>query len=112
MPGRRHHLVGRRGLGDEGARPRLQRTEELIVTGVHGQHDDAHGRAGLAQGPGSVQAAAVGQSKVHDHDIGLEGTRLPDRLIGGGGLAHDLELPIALESVAEPAADEVVVVDE
>jgi hypothetical protein len=58
-----------------------------------------------------LEAAAVGQPQVHDHDVGLQGARLAHRLGGRGGLADDLELAVALECVSQPLTNQVVIVD-
>jgi hypothetical protein len=102
----------RGGLGHERARAGLQRAEQLVVAGVHGQHDDAHRGARLAQGARRLEAAAVGQAQIHDHDVGLQRAGLAHALGGGGGLADDLELPVALERVPQALADQVMIVDE
>ena len=86
--------------------------KKLVVTGVHGEHHDAHGGARLAQRAGGLQTGAVRQTQVHDHDIGLQGAGLPDPLRCRRGLADDLELPVPLERVAQTLANQVVVVDE
>jgi hypothetical protein len=71
VPGRGHDLVGRCGLRHERARAGLERTEQLVVTGIHGQDDDADRRVVLPKCPGRFQTTAVGQAQVHDDDLGL-----------------------------------------
>ena len=71
MPGGGDHVLGGGVLGHEGRGAGLECAEELLVAGVHGQHDDARWSAfGLADLPRGVEAAAVGQPHVDDDDVG------------------------------------------
>ena len=64
--------------------------------------------ADLAAG---LDARAVGQAHVHDHDVGPEAARHLDRFGFGAGLGHDLELVAAIEERDEALPDHLVVVD-
>ena len=57
-------------------------------------------------------ARAVGQSDVHDHEVGLEARRQRDRLGDRPGLRHDLEAHAAVEQRDQALADDLVVVDD
>ena len=70
MPRRGHDVVGGGVLGHEGGGTGLERPEQLLVAGVHREHDDAQSRALLAQLPDQVEPGAVGQPDVGDHDVG------------------------------------------
>ena len=59
-----------------------------------------------------VDAAAVGQPGVEHGDVGAQ-RRDPGRgLPRGAGLADDLDVAVALEQVAQPAPDDLVVVEQ
>ena len=59
-----------------------------------------------------VDAGAVGQPAVEDRDVGAQRRDAPDRLLRRAGLAHDLDVAVGLEQVAQPAADDLVVVEQ
>ncbi len=62
----------------------------------------------LARGRDPVQ---IRHPDVHEHDVWLEPRDAVDGLAARGGLADDLELPVAFECVSQPFTDQVVIVD-
>ena len=97
MPCGRDDLLGRGALGDEGARSRVERVEELVVAGVHREHDDAHVGGLRAQGADDVESVAVGQPQVDDGHGGLGLAAHGDALGDAGGLGDDLDVVLPLE---------------
>ena len=59
MPGGPHHLGGRRVLADEGRGAGLHGGEDLVVAGVHGDHDETDLLVVLADLADDVEARAV-----------------------------------------------------
>ena len=59
-----------------------------------------------------LDAVAVGQPHVEHGDVGRGGRDAPVGLLGGAGLADDLDVVLGLEQLAEAAADDLVVVEE
>ena len=53
-----------------------------------------------------------GRLHVHQHDVGLELRRHPDRVLPVAGLAHDLKLRVLLQNRAHAGAHQIVVVDD
>ena len=97
--------LGRRGvLADEGRGAGLHRGEHLVVAGVHGQHDEADGRRCSADRADDVEAGAVGQLQVGDHDVGLQVVVARERLGDAAGLADDVDVGLALEGAGQTAA--------
>ncbi len=93
------------GAGHDGA-------EQGLVVGERREHqagDLGVLRADLAA---DLDAVAVGQADVEDGDVRARGRDAPVRLLGGAGLADDLEVVLGLEQVAQAAADDLVVVEE
>ncbi len=59
-----------------------------------------------------LDAGPVGQARVEDRHIGLERRNASDRCGSGAGLAHDLDLGVGLQELAQPHADELVVIEQ
>ena len=72
VPGRAHDLGGRRVLADEAGGAGLHGREDLVVAGVHGEHDEPGAVAALADRADDVEAGAVRQLEVGDDDVGRE----------------------------------------
>jgi hypothetical protein len=106
------HLVGGRVLGHERRGAGLQRREQLLVPGVHGEHHDA----GLVPaGPDvadQVEPRAVGQAYVGHHDVRLQVHELLEPLADRGSVAGHLEVVGPLERPSQALTDQVMVVDE
>ena len=71
MPGGGDHVVGGGVLGHEGRGAGLEGPEQLLVAGVHREHDDAQSALTVAQLAHQVEPGAVRQAYVGDHDVGL-----------------------------------------
>ena len=112
MPRRGHDVLRGRVLGHERGRPGLERLEELVVAGVHREDDDADLRVLGAHLAAGVEAVAVGQAHVEDHDVGVEQREQTTGVAQRAGLTDDLEVAVSFEGPAQALADELVVVDE
>ena len=71
MPGGRDYVVRRRILRHERRRAGLERAEEVLVAGIHRQHDDPQLRIRRPQLLHRLQTTSVGKADVHDDDIGF-----------------------------------------
>ena len=94
------------------AAPALIASNRASSSSVCGEHDDP-GRGQLALDPlGRLDPAGRRQRQVHEDDVrrGLEGAI--DRRPAVVGLADDLEVRLALQDVADPDAEQRVVVDD
>ena len=107
-----HDLLGRSALGHERACAGVECVEELVVPGVHREHDDAHVRRLGAQGADDLEAVAVRKAQVDDGDRGLALAAHRDALGDARRLGHHLDVRLALQCTAQALADELVVVDE
>ena len=93
MPGGGDHLVGRRVLRHERRRAGLQRAEELLVAGVHGEHHDAHrGRWPCAAARVASRPLPSGSRTSMITTSGCERADRRERFGDGAGLADDLEV--------------------
>jgi hypothetical protein len=68
------------------------RGEHRVVVLEHGQHQHRDGRPAGDDLPGGLGAVQAGQLQVHDHHVGSEQHRLPDRLGAVTGLAGHLDV--------------------
>ena len=59
-----------------------------------------------------VDAGAVGQPAVEDRDVGPKRRDSADRLLRQTRLPDDLDVAVLLEELLEPAADDLVVVEQ
>ena len=112
MAGSRDHVVARGVLRHERRGAGLQGGEQVLVAGVHGQHDEAHVGALGAQRLDDVEPAAVGQADVADGDVGLELGGVTHGLTDGRAFCHDREVGVAVEGPTQTLTDQVVVIDE
>ena len=62
--------------------------------------------------PADLDAVAVGQADVEDGDVGARRGDPAVGLLGGAGLADDLDVVLGLEELAEAPADDLVVVEQ
>ena len=107
-----HDLGPARLLRQERRGPGLQRGQDRLVAAVHREHHQPHRVAGGPQPSYDVEAAAVGQLEVGDHDVGREHGRHGQALGHRAGLAHDLVVAGALEDPREALPDQLVVIDQ
>ena len=105
-------LTGRRVLADEAGGTGLHGGEDLVIAGVHRQHDQAGGVAYLPDRPHDVQPGPVLQLQVGHHDVGVLLVVLRQGLEDGAGLVDDRHVLLELEHARQPAADELVVIHE
>ena len=92
-------------LGTKARGAGLERAEELLVAGVHGEHDDAQasGWSSRAAPWHELEAAAVGQPDVEDDDVRARALDQPcERLVDGAGLADDVEVPVRSKARRRP----------
>ena len=84
-----HHLDGLdevgvgAGLGQVAAGPRLHHRNEVLLLGVHREHQDAGVQAQGGDPAGRLQSVGLGHGEVHDDHVGLEGPDLVHRLVSG-----------------------------
>ena len=71
------------------------------TSGLRGAHLAAH-----------LDAVAVGQPHVDDRDVGRGRRDARERLLGGAGLADDLDVVFDLEQLAHTAPDDLVIVEQ
>ena len=66
--------------------------------------------AGPHDAPGRLDPVEHGHADVHQHDVGPEPARRRDRVLAVGRFADDAEVGLAVEDLAQPDADERLVV--
>ncbi len=88
------------------------RGEERLVVVVAGEDQRLDVRVDGAHLAAHVDAAAVGQPPVEDGDVGPQRGDPGDRLLHRAGLAHHLDVALALEQVVQASPDDLVVVEE
>ena len=99
-------------LEDVAGRAGHDAVEHGLVVGERGQHQAADLRVAGADLPGDLDAAALLQLDVEHGHIGPGGRDPVQGLSAGGRLADDLDVALALQQVAHPAPDDLVVVEE
>ena len=99
-------------LGTNAEAPGLEGGEQVLVAGVHGEHDEADVRALLAQLADGVESAAVGQADVAHDDVGNHlGSHLHG-LTDRRGLRGDAEVRVPVECATQALTNQVVVVNQ
>ena len=93
-------------------RPGHDRGVDGLVLGERGQHDAGDLRVPGADLAADLDPVAVGQPDVEDGHVGRGGRDPPVGLLGRSGLADDLEVVLRLEQLAQPAADDLVIVEQ
>ncbi len=88
------------------------RVEEGFVVGERREDEALDGAVERAHLAADLDAVAVGQAHVDDRDVGLRRGDAGDALGGGAGLADDLDVVLRLEQLPDPAADDLVVVQQ
>src|SRR3954452_12039083 len=109
---RAQQILGGAALEQEAAGARAQRADDVLVL-VEGREDE-HTSVGQPcdQLAGGGDAIHLWHSDVHQHDVGVVVWRAAQRDVAVLGLGDDVERRVAGEDQAQPAADEVVVVDQ
>ena len=77
---------------------------------LHRQHDDP--RAELDELGQDLEPRALAEAEVEDDDVGALGAARRERVVGGAGLADDLEVVDLVQQAPDAAADDRVVVHE
>jgi hypothetical protein len=77
---------------------------------VHGEHEDPSVGADAADFGGRGDAVAVGESEVHDEDVGMGFSGEGDGLFDRASLPNDLEVFLGVEDAAQSAPHDGVVV--
>ena len=91
---------------------RHDRAEQRLVVGERRQHQAGDLRMLRADLAAHLDAVAVGEADVEDGDVRARGRDPAVGLLGGSGLADDLEVVLGLEQFADAAAHDLVVVEE
>jgi len=103
-------LFGRRVLEHEAARARAQRVVHVGVEAEGGQDQHARARLRRHDQSGRLDPVQDGHADVHQHDVGAQAAGFGDRVLAVAGLTDDARLWLRLEDLAEPDADERLVV--
>jgi hypothetical protein len=84
-----------------------------VLTRV-GTGDDQHAdrRIGLDDAPGRLEPTDAGHRDVHQHEVGPELARQPDRILAGGGQADDVDPPIGGKDRLEGFGEQAMVIDD
>ena len=85
----RNEFLGGHALEQIGARARLQRTIDVLVAVVGGQHNEAGLRIFHANALNHFNTAQAGQAQIDEGDVGLVLANLRNRLHSVGGFTHD-----------------------
>jgi len=109
-PDRLHDFGPRGFLEHVAARARLHGAVNVFGARVHGEDDDLGGGTVLANLRGGFNAVQLGHGRVHQHHVGLERLRLAHGLKPVGGLAHDVEVALALEQKPQALAHHRVII--
>ena len=99
-------------LGDVTGGPGQHRLQEGLVVGEGREHHALDLGMARPHLPAHLDPVAVGEADVEHGDVGPGGWDTSDRLGGGAGFAHDLEIVTGLEELPQPAPDDLVVVKE
>ena len=83
----RHELARAEGLGHVVVGAGLERLDLRVLLAHGAEHEDRH-RGPLAQAPGELDAAAVGEHEVDDRGVGRAHGGAIERLLHRGGLDH------------------------
>ena len=74
--------------------------EDGIVVVEHGEHENGDFRSDAGDLAGRCDSGAAGHADVHHEDVGVERDGGADRLVAGGGGAHQF---VAVDGGDEPA---------
>src|SRR5690606_34073705 len=88
------------------------RRVDRVVVGERRQHDAGDLGVARADVAADLDAVAVGQPHVAHRDVGARGGDAGQRFLGGARLADDLQVVLGLEELADPPADDLVVVEQ
>ena len=111
-PDRADQVVVDGGLEDIAAGPRLEGPADVVGLTVHRQDDHGHVRVQLMEPARAFEAADPRHLDVHQHEGGTEALHRADGVLGGAGLAGDLQAVLALDDEPQTAPDDSMVVDD
>src|SRR4051794_9508939 len=107
-----HELVRRRVLEQVADGARVERGRDVVAIGERSEDDDLRAAAvAVREPPRGLDAADARHLEVHEHDVRLALGAHGERLLPVAGEADDLDdVGVVLEQLADPDADDLVVV--
>src|SRR5712691_1604529 len=100
------------GLQHVAARSRVHRLEQVLLVGVHREHEDLEPGLAARELAGGLEAGHPRHGDVEDDELDVLLERAADRLGAVVRFGHDFEVGLGIENEAQAAADDRVVVGE